>query len=74
MILLYIFNPQAITRQQVKTVDLPPGMRFLASNSVDWMKPPQAATITDVCWLKVYIGLMLNTDSCLFPYATHTLK
>ena len=55
MILYNTFKPQAITRQQVKSMDLPPGMKFLASNSVDWMKPPLAATITDVCWLKVYI-------------------
>ena len=35
-------------RQQLNVEELPPGMRFLASESVDWLKPPWAANITDV--------------------------
>ena len=40
-------------RQKLDVEELPPGMRFLGSESVDYLKPPRAANITDVCWLKV---------------------
>ena len=40
-------------RQQLNIQEIPPGMRFLASQSVDLYKPSQAAYITDVCWILV---------------------
>ena len=42
-------------RQQVNVEELPPEMRFLASESVDWLKPPRASNITDVCWLNIAV-------------------
>ena len=40
-------------RQQLNTEEIPPGMGFLASQSVDWYKPPQAPYITSACWIMV---------------------